>query len=520
MTHPPPIPPTDFDSILRAIPDYLYVVEVESGRILYCNDLMAGLLGGGLRSAVEGKTIHDFYPPDMVDYFLQQNSLVATTNQSLHILEHVDIPNVGRVHVDTIKVPLHDANGKIYAVLGTSRDMGELVKMREALAQRTKELEQANQLLQASGGFLQSVLDSQTALIAVIHADGTIRMVNAAWQRTAQAVQDYATTGQAYSGIGQNYFSLAGRITGNPISGAELERGLRALLDRTIDEFTFEYEYDQQPDMRWVEVRATRFISLGAPHAVIAHTDITDRKLAELHTAEALNQERAVGEIKSRFLSLVSHEFRAPITIIQSTLETLMNYGDRMNPDQRSAQSQKVMGQLKRLTSLIDEISFIYRMQTSTVKLQRTPVAVVPFLRQIADEVELVLGRTGEITFQTAPMLETTDYLLDEMLMHQIFSNLMSNAVKYSEPGSGVTVELAEDGSQLVARVTDRGIGIAPDDLRRLFEPFYRGGNVGGRAGTGLGLSIVEQSVRAHGGTIHVESEVAGGTTFTVTLPV
>lgn len=517
MTHPPPIPPINFDSILRTIPDYLYVVEVESGRILYCNDLMAGLLGGGARSAVEGKTVHDFYPPDMVDYFSQQNSLVAETHQPLHILEHIDVPNIGRVHVDTIKVPLHGADGKVYAVLGSSRDMGEMVKMREALAQRTQELEQANQLLQASGGFLQSVLDSQTSSIAVIHNDGTIRMVNATWQRRAN---ERTPSGQSPSGIGQNYFSLVERITGDPVTAEELERGLRALLDHTINEFTFEYQHLSQPDKMWVEVRATRFISLGAPHAVIAHTDITDRKLAELHTAEALNQERAVGEIKSRFLSLVSHEFRAPITIIQSTLETLMNYGDRMNPDQRSAQSQKVMGQLKRLTSLIDEISFIYRMQTSAVKLQRTPVAIVPFLRQIADEVELVLGRAGEITFQTAPMLETTDYLLDEMLMHQIFSNLMSNAVKYSEPGSGVTVELTEDGSQLVARVTDRGIGIAPDDLRRLFEPFYRGGNVGGRTGTGLGLSIVEQSVRAHGGTIHVESEVAGGTTITVTLPV
>ncbi|MCU0465304.1 MAG: ATP-binding protein [Anaerolineae bacterium] len=517
MTHPPPLPPTDFDAILRAIPDYLYVVEVESGRILYCNDQMAQLLSGEARSAVEGKHIHDFYPPDMADYFLQQNNLVATTSQPLHILEHIDVPNIGRVHVDTIKVPLHAPDGTVYAVLGSSRDMGEMVKMREALAQRTKELEQANQLLQASGGFLQSVLDSQTSSIAVIHTDGTIRMVNATWQQRAN---ERVPSGQSPSGIGQNYFSMAARITGDPTTGEELERGLRALLDSTINEFTFEYEYDQQPDKIWVEVRATRFVSLGAPHAVIAHTNITARKMAELHTAEALNQERAVGELKSRFLSLVSHEFRAPITIIQSTVETLMNYGDRMNPDQRSAQSQKVMGQLKRLTTLIDEISFIYRMQTSTIKLQRTPVGVVPFLRQIADEVELVLGRTGEITFQTAPALETTDYLLDEMLMHQIFSNLMSNAVKYSEPGSGVTVEVSEEGGQLTARVRDRGIGIAPDDQRRLFEPFYRGGNVGGRMGTGLGLSIVEQSVRAHGGTLHVESEVAAGTTFTVTLPV
>jgi len=503
--------------ILDALPDYVYLVEVETTRLLYANQAYKSLMARGGFSELVGKSLFDLYPPDLTEIFAAQNRQVAATGQTLHILETV-IPHIGVVHADTYKMPLYATDGAIYAVLGISRDMTELEQIRQSLARRTDELEQTNQFLIASGGFLQSVLDSQPSSIVVIHTDGSIRVVNARWRESAVQYQLVQTGG---SGLGLNYFSLCREIIGgDEVLAAELERGLRALLDGTIPEFIFEFkplrDYGQQT---WLEIRASRFTSTNAAHAVVAHTDITTRKTSELHTADALRQEKELGDVKSRFLSLVAHEFRTPITIIQSSLDMVLYYGDSMTPDRQASQFQKVSGQLKRLTNLIDEISFLYRIQSNVLKVQRSPVAIVPYLEQVIGEVELVYGREGNVTLVTGGLSYEVTLLSDDMLLHQIFFNLISNAVKYSAPETLVTVLVGRDEQSLAVTVADRGIGILPEDIKRLFEPFYRGGNVEQRIGTGLGLSIVDHSVRALGGSVTVNSHLDEGTTFTVSLP-
>lgn len=108
---------------------------------------------------------------------------------------------------------------------------------------------------------------------------------------------------------------------------------------------------------------------------------------------------------------------------------------------------------------------------------------------------------------------------MDVNLMRRIIGNLVSNALKYSPPDAAVQLALSRDAKHVTCQISDQGIGIPPDDLKRLFEPFHRASNVGTIGGTGLGLSIAREAVLTHGGTIKVESEVGQGTTFTVVLP-
>jgi signal transduction histidine kinase len=516
----PPQPFQTFEqlsSILDTLPDYVFVTDVHTGVTLYANRAYIDLFArDGVESPV-GKTLSELFPPVVAKMLDSQNRQIAATGQPFRVLETIEAPK-RKLYADTYKAPLYAADGYVYAIIGTSRDVTEIEIMRQTLTHRTEELEQTNQLLIASGGFLQSVLDSQASSIAVIHADGSIRVVNARWREAALLQPNEQ---DRRDGIGQNYFTLCPQIVGcEGQEAAELERGLRALIDGTIREFTFEFEHCQSDGKRsWVEIRASRFISLNAPHAVIAHTNITDRKAAELQTADALRREKEVSDMKSRFLSLVAHEFRTPITIIQSSLDMLVYYGETMNAERRASQVHKITGQLKRLMTLIDEISFLYRMQNIGVKVQRTSVAILPYLEQVISEVEMIHGREGDIQLITSGLSHEAAFALDELLLHQIFFNLVSNAVKYSSPGTPVTILVSTNETHLAVTIADRGIGIAGADLKRLFEPFFRGENVEQRSGTGLGLSIVDQSVKALNGQVSVDSKIGEGSTFTVSFP-
>ena len=217
----------ELSAILDALPDYVFVVEVEAMCVIYANRAFTALIGGGEKTTLVGESLYDLYPAEMAETFIAQNKEVVATRQTMHILETLNMPS-RTIYADTYKTPLYGADGEVYAVLGTSRDLTEMEQMRQTLARRTQELEQTNQLLIASGGFLQSVLDSQSSSIAVIHADGSIRVINAHWRRLA-AENPNALKGR--DGLGLNYFALCSQIVGgDAVIAEELERGLRALL--------------------------------------------------------------------------------------------------------------------------------------------------------------------------------------------------------------------------------------------------------------------------------------------------
>lgn len=256
-----------------------------------------------------------------------------------------------------------------------------------------------------------------------------------------------------------------------------------------------------------------------AVHYVAFIVDLSDRLQAEraAHLQQELEREKELRELKSRFLSMVAHDFRTPLTLIMSSTGLVRMLGDKITSDQRDTSLQKIDRQVERLSKLLDEVSFINRNELSGHKLQLTPVNVGAFLKQVVDEVTYSTAKPIKITV-VCDDLDT--YLLDELLLHQIFSNLVSNAVKYSKPEEGKIVlacNFVEDW--LHVDVTDKGIGIPEEDQKYIFEVFHRARNVGNISGSGLGLAIVKTAVEAHGGRIDFDSEVGQGTTFRVYLP-
>jgi PAS domain S-box-containing protein len=245
--------------------------------------------------------------------------------------------------------------------------------------------------------------------------------------------------------------------------------------------------------------------------------DITERKQMEEDLRLALEKEKEFSALKTRFVSMASHEFRTPLATIQATCDTLRNYIHKMSPEQVAARFEKIQGQVKHMALMLDDVLTLGRLQDGRMEFHPVEIEVDSFCQEIVDELR-GLNTSHELVYTAA--LAVGRARVDRKLMRQIVTNLLTNAIKYSPQASTVRFEVHEDDGWLVMHVTDSGIGIPEEDQKHLFVPFHRAGNVGEVSGTGLGLAITKQGVELHGGTIACDSTVGVGTTFTISIPI
>lgn len=237
---------------------------------------------------------------------------------------------------------------------------------------------------------------------------------------------------------------------------------------------------------------------------------------ANVRLLETLEREQELGQLKSNFVSLVSHEFRTPLGVILSSAEMLQRYFARLGEGERQEYLRSIHEAVQRMAELMEEVLVFNKVEAGMSELNAEPLDLAALCRRIADEVASSTGHRCPIACEFGRMSTAR---ADERLLRHILINVLNNAVKYSEPGAPVkfAVKRSKDGAVCVIR--DQGIGIPAEDLATLFVPFRRGGNVGRRAGTGLGLAIAKRCVDLHGGTIDFKSEIGAGTTVTVRLP-
>jgi PAS domain S-box-containing protein len=253
------------------------------------------------------------------------------------------------------------------------------------------------------------------------------------------------------------------------------------------------------------------------PHVMIVGHDITARKQAEAELLRTLEREKELGRLKSNFVSMVSHEFRTPLGIIQSSAEILNDYLDQLAPAERAEQLASITGNTRRMGEMMEEILVLSRLDAGRMEFKPAPLDLGAFCHRIVEEVRAATNHRCAIELARANL--PAEAHADERLLGHIFTNLLGNAVKYSAPGATVQFTIEPDGGNVVCTFRDRGIGIPEADQQWLFQAFQRGGNVGDRPGTGLGLVIVKRCVELHGGNISIHSTPGTGTEVTVRLP-
>jgi signal transduction histidine kinase len=256
----------------------------------------------------------------------------------------------------------------------------------------------------------------------------------------------------------------------------------------------------------------------NTPHMLLIALDITQRKRAEEEVVKALERERELSQLKSNFVSMVSHEFRTPLGIIQSSAELLRDFHGKMAAGEREDQLKSITRNTRRMAGMMEEVLVLSRLDAGKLDFQPAALDLNGYCRRVVDEVLSATNRRCviELSLNSVP----PEAQADERLLGHIFTNLLSNAVKYSEPAATVHFAVERDHHDAVCVIRDRGIGISEDDQKQLFKAFHRGDNVGTRPGTGLGLLLVKRCAELHGGKVQLSSNIGNGTTVTLRLPV
>lgn len=246
--------------------------------------------------------------------------------------------------------------------------------------------------------------------------------------------------------------------------------------------------------------------------------DINDRKQAEEGIRMALAQQRELNDLRSRFVSMTSHEFRTPLATILSSAELLKFYSERMEATERQEVLQSIENSVQRMTTMLDSVLVLGRGEAGMMTFSPTEADLPTLCQAILDEtLHAATHALCKVTLNVSPDLPPGQF--DPDLLRHVFGNLLSNAIKYSPSGGQVTFDVGLENGHFVLSVADEGIGIPSDELPHLFSSFHRASNVGDIKGTGLGLAIVKQAVELHGGDIAVQSQAGQGSCFTVRLP-
>ncbi|MCA1992469.1 MAG: PAS domain S-box protein, partial [Coleofasciculus sp. S288] len=292
------------------------------------------------------------------------------------------------------------------------------------------------------------------------------------------------------------------------------------LLKGEIDSYQLEERlFKKNQEIIWVNLTVVLLRNeFGeTPYILGMAEDITERKQAEAEFRKALEKERELSEFRFGFVSLVSHEFRTPLTTIQSSAELLGRYKYRLSDEQKQNHLTRILGAVSRMTQLLEDVLTIGKAEAGKLNVEPAPIDLVALCGDIVENLQFSASPKHSINFSVQGDCSAAQ--MDEKLLGHIVTNLLSNALKYSPEGGTVQFDLIGNPESVVFRIQDRGIGIPPEYLDQMFETFQRARNVGSIPGTGLGLAIVKRCVDLHGGQIAVDSEVGAGTTFTVTLP-
>ncbi len=244
--------------------------------------------------------------------------------------------------------------------------------------------------------------------------------------------------------------------------------------------------------------------------------EIFEREKAEKEVRKMLDKEKELNELKTRFISMVSHEFKTPLTVISTSVELLQEFINKFSDEEKNEYFTKITKSIDLMKGLIENVLFIGQSETDNLSFDPQRVDLKNLCISVIEDIKLTLKNEREFIFEyNCPYDYAT---LDENLIKPMLINLLNNAVKYSF-AQPIELNLDSTHNEIIFSVKDYGIGIPKEEQEKIFEAFHRAKNVGAISGTGLGMSIVLRAVELHKGQIDIDSNVDKGTTFKISIP-
>jgi PAS domain S-box-containing protein len=246
--------------------------------------------------------------------------------------------------------------------------------------------------------------------------------------------------------------------------------------------------------------------------------EVNVRKKAEVEARKALDRERELNELKSKFVSIASHEFRTPLSSVMSSASLIGQYTERNDPEKIRKHVLRIKSSVNQLTSILNDFLSLGKLEEGKTEVVKEEIHLSEFLSEICEEITPTLKAGQELKCTYNGELQKVNS--DGRILRNILFNLLSNASKYSEVNSPIYVECKTSSNGASFSIRDEGIGIPEDDQKHLFDRFFRASNAGNVQGTGLGLNIVKRYAELLSGSITFESENGKGSSFTVWIPI
>jgi PAS domain S-box-containing protein len=421
-------------------------------------------------------------------YRADDRTVIKSGIAKLNYEEEQKRPDGGFFWLRTSKLPLVDDAGKILGMLGIYEDITERKRAEESLRNLSRIVEQA------------------PLSIVITNLSGAIEYVNPRFcsvtgysqeevrGKNPRILKSDQTPPQAYQDMWR-------KLTRGEIWNGEL-RNRKKNGEVFLESVVIAPVVDETG-------RTTHYVALK--------DDITAQRRSTEEAGARIAKEREISEMKSRFISLISHEFRTPLTAAMASAELLHNHLNQLAPAKREELFVRINSSVLRLTGMLDDVLALNRADSENSELRLAPTDLPLFLRDATEEVRL--GDHDAHRFELLAGGDLAAFVTDTNLLRHIVSNLLGNAARYSPAGTLITMRTEADSQGMRLSVEDQGIGIPWTDRGRIFEPFERGSNVGATKGSGLGLSIVKRMTRLLGGSITVVSAEGGGSRFTLVLP-
>ena len=424
------------------------------------------------------------------------------------------------LYFNILAIEHEDEQDKSSQLLILVEDVTEKMVMKQSLIQRANEANLLLSALAASKDYIDKVVRSMGDALLVTTTLGTIKTV----KQSAQLLFGYSEAellDQPLSMIVVEEKLLYQARHRYILSQKELLRELETVCNTKTGEEI------------WVEFSCSAIQTelKGLYDFIYVGRDITERKQEEVEIRRSLAKEQELRQVKSRFFSMVAHEFGNPLNTVLFATQILKEYGDEITQEEKNQYLEHVKSASKHMAQLLDDVRLLSNAEAGKLKFNPAPLNLQKFCSELVEQIKISSGKNHPIDFVCKQLVASDQKIdkspeqiqnfpaVDQKLLRHILTNLLLNAIKYSPNESNIYFELNCYNAEAVFTIRDEGIGIPAEDEAQLFESYYRAQNVGKIPGTGLGLSIVKQCVDLHGGHIEFSSETGLGTTFRVEIP-
>ncbi|MFA7419313.1 MAG: PAS domain S-box protein [Melioribacteraceae bacterium] len=504
--------------------DILWTLDAD-GKILEISSSSKTIYGYEPEELI-GKNFIDFVPKDQIiidsNGRIEWGAMADANNRFVHKEGYI-------VFIKTNSTIIKDENGNTVAITGASKDI-------------TKEVI-ANKNLRENEEKFRSLFEDHSAVELLLNPEsGEIVDANKAASEyygysidtlkgmdisriNVLSREEIAEKMNAVQKEGRGNFIFKHRMASGEIRDVEnysskIVIGGKVFLHSIIHDITdkkkIEYElskYQEHLEVL-VEERTQEIETIN--EQLIREMEL--KKEAEKLLQEALSKEKELSNLKSRFISTASHEFRTPLTSVLTSTELIQRYYNKWEKVKLDEHLDRIKRSVEYLTKLMDNVLTVNKAEAGKIVFTPEKIDLNELCLEVIEELHLRTDEVIDFTYEFVgkEKIFTLDYHQAEHILH----NLLSNAVKYSPNGGIVNLSVASDLEKIEITIKDQGIGIPQEDIPRLFDPFHRSKNTIDIKGTGLGLSIVKHAVELHNGKIEVNSTEGVGTTFIVTIPI